>query len=204
MIDNLKGLVSMTLVSDDPMSVLGIWFPVELQRLIGLKQGPQHFGDVMEHTRAVVEKVGPDLPLRMAALLHDIGKYDTKVTEPDGRIHFHGHEKIGAEITQRLLTELQFDPEFIHDVAFLVRNHMKFKQFGDDIKTLSNKALNRVIRNCENMNFLHLMWLIDADNISHNEEYCMHNQVNNIMKRIGENNMIQLYGYKKFAKKFKY
>jgi tRNA nucleotidyltransferase (CCA-adding enzyme) len=163
---------------------LEIWFPVELELLAGLTQGKQHFGDVLQHTLAVVQNVrSNNLALRMAALLHDTGKYDTKVEEPDGRLHFHGHEKVSAEIAKKLLTDLGYDDEFIHTVAFLVHNHMKFQQFGNDIENLTDKSLNRVIRNSGD-NLFDLLYLIDADNKSHAPEYCRPDQVHNIMLRI--------------------
>jgi poly(A) polymerase len=130
------------------------------------------------------------LVLRMAALLHDTGKFATKVEEPDGRMHFHGHEAVSADIAKKLLTELEYDEEFIHAVAFLVRNHMKFQQFGDDIATLTNKALNRVIRN-SGEHIWNLLLLIDADNKSHSLKYCRKNQVRNILNRMSENTMVQ-------------
>ena len=70
--------------------------------------------DVYEHTLTVVRNAdraggrdGPDLVLRLAALLHDIGKPATKAVGPDGRVSFHHHEVVGARLTRQRLKALQ-------------------------------------------------------------------------------------------------
>jgi len=92
--------------------------------------------DVYVHSLVVLEQAveretdGPDLVLRLAALLHDIGKPDTRRREPDGRVSFHHHEVIGAKMTRRRLRELRYPGAVVDDVAQLVLLHLRFHGYG--------------------------------------------------------------------------
>src|ERR671939_558626 len=82
--------------------------------------------DVYEHTLTVVrnamrlEDDGPDFVLRMAALMHDIGKPATKAVGPDGRVSFHHHEVVGARMTRQRMRELRYPKDVVADVCGLV------------------------------------------------------------------------------------
>ncbi|MGH3664119.1 MAG: CCA tRNA nucleotidyltransferase [Micromonosporaceae bacterium] len=92
--------------------------------------------DVYEHTMTVVrnaiayEEDGPDLVLRWAALLHDIGKPATKRAEPDGRVSFHHHEVVGARMTKQRMKALRFPKDVIEHVSRLVFLHLRFHGYG--------------------------------------------------------------------------
>ncbi|MDN5858729.1 MAG: CCA tRNA nucleotidyltransferase [Pseudonocardia sp.] len=93
--------------------------------------------DVYAHSLAVLEQAidregpgGPDLVLRLAALLHDIGKPDTRRKEPDGRVSFHHHEVVGAKMTRRRLRELRYPKAVIDEVSRLVFLHLRFHGYG--------------------------------------------------------------------------
>ena len=92
--------------------------------------------DVYTHSLVVLEQAvsretdGPDLVLRLAALLHDIGKPDTRRREPDGRVSFHHHEVVGAKMTRRRLRELRYPKAIVDDVAQLVFLHLRFHGYG--------------------------------------------------------------------------
>ncbi|HEX2300108.1 MAG TPA: CCA tRNA nucleotidyltransferase, partial [Pseudonocardiaceae bacterium] len=92
--------------------------------------------DVYQHSLVVLEQAvdleenGPDLVLRLAALLHDIGKPDTRRREPDGRVSFHHHEVVGAKMTRRRLRELRYPKDVVEDVAKLVFLHLRFHGYG--------------------------------------------------------------------------
>jgi len=92
--------------------------------------------DVYTHSLVVLEQAieretdGPDLVLRLSALLHDIGKPDTRRKEPDGRVSFHHHEVVGAKMVRRRLRELRYPKAIIDDVGQLVYLHLRFHGYG--------------------------------------------------------------------------
>jgi poly(A) polymerase len=73
---------------------------------------------------------GPDLVLRLAALLHDIGKPATRRFEPGGGVSFHHHEVVGAKLTAKRLKALKFDKDTTKAVARLVELHLRFHGYG--------------------------------------------------------------------------
>ncbi len=92
--------------------------------------------DVYVHTLTVLDQVieleqdGPDLVLRLAALLHDIGKPATRRHEPGGGVSFHHHEVVGAKLTRARLRALRYSKEITEDVAQLVFLHLRFHGYG--------------------------------------------------------------------------
>lgn len=77
-----------------------------------------------------VEGSGPDLVLRMAALLHDIGKPDTRRFEAGGKVTFHHHEVVGAKMARKRLKALRYDKQLVSDVTTLVELHLRFHGYG--------------------------------------------------------------------------
>ncbi|ETK35030.1 CCA tRNA nucleotidyltransferase [Microbispora sp. ATCC PTA-5024] len=106
--------------------------------------------DVYEHTLIVLEQAidletaGPDRVLRWAALLHDIGKPKTRRNEPGGRVSFHHHEVVGAQLAKKRLTELRFPKDVVADVARLVELHLRFHGYGSGEWT--DSAVRRYVR----------------------------------------------------------
>src|SRR5690606_9738781 len=92
--------------------------------------------DVYEHTLTVVanamsyEEGEPDFILRMAALLHDIGKPATKAVGPDGRVSFHHHEVVGARMARARMKALRYPKDVTSAVAKLVALHLRFYGYG--------------------------------------------------------------------------
>jgi poly(A) polymerase len=83
-------------------------------------------------TEGATESVpGPDLVLRLAALLHDIGKPATRRFEPDGGVSFHHHEVVGAKLTSKRLRAMRYDKDTTKRVARLVELHLRFHGYGD-------------------------------------------------------------------------
>jgi poly(A) polymerase len=74
---------------------------------------------------------GPDLVLRWAALLHDIGKPGTRKHEPDGGVSFHHHEVVGAKMVRKRMRALRYSKQMIDDVSQLVYLHLRFHGYGD-------------------------------------------------------------------------
>ncbi|MFG2460616.1 CCA tRNA nucleotidyltransferase [Streptomyces sp. NPDC048523] len=106
--------------------------------------------DVYEHTLIVLEqaialeKEGPDLTLRLSALLHDIGKPRTRRFEQDGRVSFHHHEVVGAKMTKKRMTALKYSNELVKDVSRLVELHLRFHGYGTGEWT--DSAVRRYVR----------------------------------------------------------
>ncbi|MBC6456471.1 CCA tRNA nucleotidyltransferase [Actinomadura sp. HBU206391] len=106
--------------------------------------------DVYEHSLIVLEQAiaqeedGPDLVLRLAALLHDIGKPKTRSFEDGGRVTFHHHEVVGAQMTKARLTALRYPKDVISDVSRLVELHLRFHGYGTGEWT--DSAVRRYVR----------------------------------------------------------
>lgn len=97
----------------------------ELQECYGFDQrNPHHDKDVYEHIVAVVENTPRELTVRLAALLHDIGKPLCQTVDEKGIGHYYGHEREGAELAGKILRRLRYDNETIAVVKTLVREHM--------------------------------------------------------------------------------
>ena len=92
--------------------------------------------DVYEHTLTVLDQAiaqetdGPDLTLRLAALLHDIGKPATRRFEEGGGVSFHHHEVVGAKLVRKRLRALRMPKALIDDVATLTFLHLRFHGYG--------------------------------------------------------------------------
>ncbi|TVZ01740.1 CCA tRNA nucleotidyltransferase [Trebonia kvetii] len=88
--------------------------------------------------------LGPDLVLRLAALLHDIGKPATRSLLPGGKVAFHHHEVVGAKIARKRLTALRFPNEVIDNVSRLIELHLRFHGYGDG--DWNDSAVRRYVR----------------------------------------------------------
>ena len=109
--------------------------------------------DVYQHSLTVLRQaialepgygLEGDLTVRLAALLHDIGKPKTRSLLPDGRVAFHHHEVKGATMTKRRLTALRFPNDVVRDVSRLVELHLRFHGYGEGEWT--DAAVRRYVR----------------------------------------------------------
>ena len=97
----------------------------EFTPTIGCAQNcPHHHADVWGHTLEVVQGIAPELHLRLAALLHDVGKPRTKRTRDDGRDTFYNHDQVGADMARTIMERLRYPAALTERVALLVANHM--------------------------------------------------------------------------------
>ena len=104
--------------------ILGSLMP-ELEATRGfLQHSPHHLYDVYTHTAHVVEATPRELPLRWAALLHDIGKVATFTTDEAGRGHFYGHAEASAQMADGMLRRLKAPTVLREQVVFLIEYHM--------------------------------------------------------------------------------
>ena len=124
-----------------------------LPELAKLKETVDEHGrhkDVYAHTLTVLEQAialeddGPDLVLRLAAVLHDIGKPKTKSVGPGGKVSFHHHEVVGAAMARQRLQELRFPKDVVDDVSRLVELHLRFHGYADGDWT--DSAVRRYVR----------------------------------------------------------
>jgi poly(A) polymerase len=134
-----------------------------------------HHKDVYQHTLTVVmqaidyEKdygLEKDLILRLAALLHDIGKPATKRLEAGGAVSFHHHDVVGSKLAKKRLQELKFDNDTIKAVSRLVELHLRF--FGYSDQQWSDSAVRRYVRDAEDQ-LLRLHALTRADVTTRNK-----------------------------------
>jgi poly(A) polymerase len=133
-----------------------------------------HHKDVYEHTLKVLEQAisledrlgGPNLVIRLAALLHDIGKPKTRELIPGGGVSFHHHEVVGARMAKERLKTLRFSNEVISDVSSLVFLHLRFHGYGTGEWT--DSAVRRYIRDAEHQ-LIHLHVLTRADCTTRNQ-----------------------------------
>jgi len=127
-----------------------------------------HHKDVYEHSITVLEQAisheerlgGPNLIIRLAALLHDIGKPKTRNLIPGGGVSFHHHEIVGARLTKSRLKALRFDGDTIEQVETLVALHLRFHGYGDGEWT--DSAVRRYVRDAGDF-LVHLHVLTRAD-----------------------------------------
>jgi poly(A) polymerase len=109
--------------------------------------------DVYQHSLAVLDRAvrledrytgGPDLVLRLAAVLHDIGKPRTRRFEPGGGVSFHHHEVVGRDMARKRLSALRYPRHVIEDVSRLVELHLRFHGYNTGVWT--DSAVRRYVR----------------------------------------------------------
>jgi poly(A) polymerase len=126
--------------------------------------------DVYEHSLTALDRAlelerarghEPDLVLRLAVLLHDIGKPATRAIEPGGGVTFHHHDVLGARLATKRLKALRFDKTTIEAVADLIRLHLRF--FGYAEGTWTDSAVRRYVRDAgDQLERLHILSRADV------------------------------------------
>jgi poly(A) polymerase len=149
--ERIRDELSKLLVVDDPTP--GLWFVADTEladeflpelRAMRVEQDPIHrHKDVLAHTIAVVAKTRPRLVVRLAALLHDVGKPKTRAIGPRG-VSFHHHEVVGARMARDRLRALRFPNDVVEAVQRLVFLHLRFHGYSDDV--WSDSAVRRYAR----------------------------------------------------------
>ncbi|MEP6476364.1 MAG: CCA tRNA nucleotidyltransferase [Actinomycetota bacterium] len=149
--ERIRGELDRLLVSPEPSRGLDLAVQTGLAELflpelpaLSLEQDPVHkHKDVLRHTYAVVEGCDAgDRVLRIAALLHDIGKPRTRQITPEG-VQFHHHEVVGARMAAERMRELRYPNAEIDDVGTLIELHLRFHGYGDG---WSDAAVRRYVR----------------------------------------------------------
>ncbi len=135
----------------------------ELEKTIGVEQGGAHKYDVWEHSLRALQHAADkkfSLEVRLAALLHDIGKPKSK-RAGENKPTFYGHEVVGARLTEKILQDLRFSSKIIEKVTKFVRTHMFFA----DTELISLSAVRRIVARVGKDNVWDLMDLRACDRI---------------------------------------
>ena len=158
-------------------------FIPELPRL-AMEQDPHHHHkDVLAHTLAVVDKASPDLTLRLAALLHDIGKPDTREFGRGGA-SFHHHEVVGARMARARLRALRYPKEVVDDVSELVYLHLR----PHTLKMgWTDSAVRRYVRDAGHLlDKLNELVRCDVTTANERREKAIQNRIDDLESRIAE------------------
>ena len=152
-----------------------------------------HHKDVYEHSLTVLEQAialearlgAANLTLRLAALLHDIGKPKTKALIAGGGVSFHHHEVVGAKMTKERLRTLRFDNHIVKDVGQLVFLHLRFHGYGSGEWT--DSAVRRYVRDADELlDHLHLLTRADCTTRNQKKAQLLANTYDQLEQRIKE------------------
>lgn len=154
----------------------------ELDMLVGLQQNKYHIWDANTHTLEVLKSVPADLPTRLAALFHDIGKAETQ-SIVNNEVHFYEHEDVGKDIARDIMKRLKYPNSIIDAVTTAIGAHMRLKQAGKEGEVVSDKAL-RKLQNDLGDHLEMTLDLMHADNIAHAPEFKLEKQIPAIRERL--------------------
>ncbi len=155
-----------------------------------------HHKDVYEHSLTVLDQaIGyererhpgeePDLVLRLAALLHDIGKPATRRFEPGGAVSFYHHDVVGAKLARKRLTALRFDKATIDAVARLIELHLRFFGYAD--ANWTDSAVRRYVRDAgDQLERLHMLTRADVTTRNRRKADRLGFAYDDLEQRIGE------------------
>ena len=143
--ERVAGELDKLLLGDDPVAGIDLLVQTGMGEVVlpevggmqmAIDEHHQH-KDVYQHSLTVLRQAialeddGPDLVLRWAALLHDIGKPATRRHETNGGVSFHHHEVVGAKMARKRLRALKYSKQMVDDVSQLVYLHLRFHGYGD-------------------------------------------------------------------------
>ncbi|MET0827902.1 MAG: CCA tRNA nucleotidyltransferase, partial [Microbacterium sp.] len=202
--ERIQGEIVRLLQTDDP--VRGIRLLVEtglmeqfLPEVPALRlevDEHHHHKDVYEHSLTVLRQAielerarnpvsAPDVPLRLAALLHDIGKPATRRLEPGGGVTFHHHDIKGARLARKRLQALRFDSDTIGTVTRLIELHLRF--FGYAEGAWTDSAVRRYVRDAgPELGRLHILTRADVTTRNKRKAARLAGAYDDIERRIDE------------------
>jgi poly(A) polymerase len=151
--------------------------------------------DVYEHSLTVLEQAialeprlpggGPDLVVRLAALLHDIGKPRTRRFEPGGGVSFHHHEVVGARMVKRRLSALRYPNHVVDDVSRLTELHLRFHGYAEG--EWSDSAVRRYVRDAGPLlPRLHVLTRADSTTRNRRKALALRQAYDHLERRIDE------------------
>jgi poly(A) polymerase/tRNA nucleotidyltransferase (CCA-adding enzyme) len=172
--ERIRDEFTKVLMSDNPMDGIKLckkfgllkYMIPDLEKMISIEQGGKHIYDVWEHSLRSLQLTADkkwSLELRLAALLHDIGKPKSRRKGEEGKKEwsFYGHEVIGARMTEKILQDLRYPKKVIEKVTKLVRMHM----FFSDTSQITLSAVRRVVARIGRDDIWDLMNLRISDRI---------------------------------------
>ena len=152
-----------------------------------------HHKDVYQHSLTVLEQAialegrlgGTNLTIRLAALLHDIGKPRTRKLIEGGGVSFHHHEVVGAKMVRERMRTLRFDNDLIKDVSQLVFLHLRFHGYGTG--EWSDSAVRRYVRDAEHLlEHLHVLTRADCTTRNRNKAEALARSYDSLEARIAK------------------
>lgn len=149
--------------------------------------------DVYEHTLQVLDQAialehrldsAPDLVVRLAALMHDVGKPRTRRFTDDGKVTFHHHDVVGAKLTRKRMAALRFPKQEIEAVSRLVSLHLRFHGYGDGDWT--DSAVRRYVRDAgDQLERLHILTRADCTTRNQRKAQRLQRTYDHLEQRIG-------------------
>jgi poly(A) polymerase len=180
---------------------------------LNIPQGRHHIKDAFEHSLLVLKKgtkidYGEDnLVFRLACLLHDIAKPETK-TEDESGIHFYAHHHVGAEKAAKILERLRFDKDTIKRVCHLIRYHMNPLVLQKE-REIKKRTIRRMIRSVGEANIYMLLNLVRCDTksssnprhkfilaLTHLVEECMQEQPETLISPLSGDEIMKIFNLK--------
>ncbi len=178
--ERIQGELTRLLTTDDPVRGIRVLvdsglieqFLPEVSALRLEVDEHHHHKDVYEHSLTVLRQAiqheharfpgqDPDVVLRLAALLHDIGKPRTRKLEKGGAVTFHHHDIVGARMARKRLQALRFDGDTIDAVSKLIELHLRF--FGYAEGAWTDSAVRRYVRDAgDQLDRLHILTRADV------------------------------------------
>ena len=158
------------------------YFLPELDNCYGVTQGKHHKKDVFGHILDVIDNSPLILDVRLMCLFHDIAKPVTRTVGEDNKVHFYRHEKVGAEMAEKIMRRLKYPNITIDKVKLAVANHMRLKSSGSDGSKFSDKSLRKFSMDVGDQ-LENILDLMDSDNISHSPSSSLPDQIPSLRKR---------------------
>jgi poly(A) polymerase len=155
-----------------------------------------HHKDVYEHSLTVLTQAisleqerhpgeAPDITLRLAALLHDIGKPATRKLEPGGAVSFYHHDLVGSKLATKRLRALRFDNDTIANVSRLIELHLRFFGYSDGV--WSDSAVRRYVRDADALlERLHILTRADVTTRNKRKAERLSHAYDDLERRIAE------------------